>query len=49
MDFPRGHARGADQLVDIHGTRTEGVHDQLAFARANIRQRLGWPMLVGRG
>ena len=49
MDLPRGHARGADHLVDIDRARPESADDQLALALANIGQRLGRPMLVGGG
>jgi hypothetical protein len=47
MNLSRRHAGGADQLVDIDRAWTKCRHDQLAFALANVGQRLGRPMLVG--
>src|SRR4029079_7562050 len=49
MHLPRRHAGGADQLVDIDRAWTKCRDDQLAFALANVGQRLGDAMLVAGG
>ena len=49
MNFPRGDAGSADQLVDVDRAWSKGTHDQLALALADVGQGLWRPVLIGGG